>query len=58
MTTKLTLYGRLPKGVDRGVIDDGSLNIHRTTLKYDYDPIEKKGLGLVLGEFEEDDQFI
>lgn len=58
LTTTLTLYGRLPKGVDRGVIDGGSLNIHRTTLKYDYDPIEKKGLGLMLGEFEEDDQFI
>ncbi len=58
LTTTLTLYGKLPKGVDSGLIDDGSLSIHRTTLKYDYDPIEKKGLGLVLDEFEEDDQFI
>lgn len=52
-TLSLTLYGKLPMGVEQDIIDDGSLQIHRTSLCYDFDETALTGAGLILGQIEE-----
>lgn len=58
LTVSLSLFGKMPQGVDDSIIDDGLLQIHRAMLKYSYNEQTQSGLGLELDQFEEDDQFI
>lgn len=48
--------GSIPQNVDISTI--GNTDIHRTSLKYDFDECRRKGRGLVMGEAEQDDYII
>lgn len=56
LTLSISFHGKLPQGIDYGVIKD--TQIHRANLKYDFDEELGRGQGLILNCVEEEDNIL